>query len=71
MISDSIFLVYLASALLILSYVLVGFGIVKRIAQWSSNSSDKRAIFLAVIFIYLVSAFEVIDIVNDLFHLTS
>ena len=71
MISDSIFLVYLASALLILSYVLVGFGIVKRIAQWSSNSPDKRAIFLAVIFIYLVSAFEVIDMVNDLFHLIS
>ncbi|PSW33568.1 hypothetical protein C9J21_08250 [Photobacterium phosphoreum] len=71
MISDSIFLVYLASALLILSYALIGFGIVKCIAKLSSNSSDKRAIFLAVILIYLLSVFEVIDIVNDLFHLIS
>lgn len=71
MISDSIFLVYLASILLILSYALVGFGIIKCIAKWNLNSSDKRAIFLAVVFIYLLSVFEVIDIVNDLFHLIS
>ncbi|SMY34045.1 hypothetical protein PMAL9190_01468 [Photobacterium malacitanum] len=69
--SDSIFLVFLASALLILSYALVGFGIIKCIVKWSSNLSDKRVIFLAVIFIYLLSVFELIGIVNDLFHLIS
>ena len=67
--SESTFLVYLASGLLIFSYMLVGFSIINRAAQWKSITSNSRAIIVVVIFIYLVSVSGLIEIVNQLFNL--
>ena len=71
MFNDPAFLIYLASGMLLLSYLLVGAVIVRYLRNWRQSSIRSRAIMLMVASIYLIAIVTLFDLIGKLFGLVA